>query len=341
MKQYLSLLLSALLVAALLAGCGRVASDGDTPEGAASSAASGTEATSSSAVSPEATSSSGVSPEVEDAASSSGVAPEVEDAASSGDASSETEDGGTSAGEASSETEAESSETELWLTIDSWDAYDAAYTFTVPEDGSYTFTVSNAEGQEVTWEVYVLEEPFEDATRYIPQAYEPCLTDSGTLSLTAGGQVYCICSVNAFTGDPLEAGSSQLLVSRTAGDVSAGAFSRGVNASADASASALVITSEDAFDGCYSFEAVESGTYLFTIENGAGHEDVTWEIYVLEEAFSESTRYIPQAYEPSLTGAGSLEIAAGSWVYCFCSVNAYTSDLDEVTGASTLTCTIQ
>ncbi len=335
MKKHLSLLLSALLVAALLAGCGRVASDGDTPEGATSSAAGEAESTSSSAVTPEeGSSSSGVSPEVEDGASSSGVAPEVEDAASSGGASSEPEAGDASSGETSSEAE-------LWLTIDSRDAYDAAYTFTVPEDGSYSFTVSNAAGQTVTWEVYVLEEPFEDATRYIPQAYEPCLTGSGTLSLTAGGQVYCICSVNAFTGDPLEAGSSQLLVSRTAGAVSAGAFSQGTNDSTDASGAALVIASEDAFDGCYTFEAEASGTYLFTIENGAGNEDVTWEIYVLEEAFSESTRYIPQAYEPSLTGAGSLEIAAGSWVYCFCSVNAYTSDLDEVTGASTLTCTIQ
>ncbi len=336
MKKHLSLLLSALLAAALLAGCGRVASDGDTPEGAASSAAGETEATSSSAVSPEevAASSSGVSPEVEDATSSSGVAPEVEDAVSSGDASSEPEAGDASSGETSSEAE-------LWLTVDSRDAYDAAYTFTVPEDGSYTFTVSNAAGQTVTWEVYVLEEPFEDATRYIPQAYEPCLTGSGTLSLTAGGQVYCICSVNAFTGDPLEAGSSQLLVSRTAGAVSAGTFSQGTNDSTDASGAALVIASEDAFDGCYTFEAEASGTYLFTIENGAGNEDVTWEIYVLEEAFSESTRYIPQAYEPSLTGEGSLEITAGSWVYCFCSVNAYTSDLDEVTGASALTCTIQ
>ncbi|MCD8085052.1 MAG: hypothetical protein LUF28_01765 [Clostridiales bacterium] len=181
MKKRLSLLLAALLAASLLAGCGRVASDGDTPEGAASSAADEAEATSSSAVTPEATSSSGVSPEAEDAASSSGVAPEVEDTASSGDASPEAEDGGTSSDEASPETE-------LWLTIDSRDAYDAAYTFTVPEDGSYSFTVSNAAGQTVTWEVYVLEEPFEDATRYIPQAYEPCLTGSGTLSLTAGAR---------------------------------------------------------------------------------------------------------------------------------------------------------
>ncbi|MCD8085053.1 MAG: hypothetical protein LUF28_01770 [Clostridiales bacterium] len=147
--------------------------------------------------------------------------------------------------------------------------------------------------------------------------------------------------MNAFTGDPLEAGSSQLLVFRTAEKVSAGAFSRGTNDSTDAAGSTLVITSEDAFNLCYTFEAEASGTYLFTIENGAGHEDATWKIYVLEEPFEDATRYISQAYEPSLTGAGSLEITAGSWVYCFCSVNAYTNSLDEVTGASTLTCTIQ
>ncbi len=270
----------------------------------------------------------------------------LEDAASSA---SQTEESSTvSSSTAPAEVEAEESsaadaetDAEPWLTIDSTDAYDSAYTFSVPENGSYAFTVSNADSITVTWEVYVLEEPFEDATRYIPQAYDPCLTESGTLTLTAGSQVYCICSVNAFTGDPLEVGSSQMLVFQTLAEVSSGTFSEGVNDSTDTSSEAGVITSEDAFDSCYAFEATESGTYSFTIQNAEGSEEVTWEIYVLDEAFDESPRYIPQIQEPSLTGAGSLEIASGSWVYCFCSVNSYTNDLDEVTGVSTLTYTIQ
>ncbi|MCD8366556.1 MAG: hypothetical protein LUC48_00805 [Clostridiales bacterium] len=301
MKKQVSLLLAVALMAALLVGCGRVADDEDTLEEAASSAASQAEESS-------ATSSSAASAEAE-----------AEEAS-----------------EAEPETEAEP-----WLTIDNTDAYDSAYTFSVPEDGSYAFTVSNADGAEVTWEVYVLEEAFEDATRYIPQAYAPCLTESGTLTLTAGSQVYCICSVNAFTGDPLDEGSSQMLVFQTVEEVASGTFSEALNDSADSSADGVVITSEDAFDSCYAFEATESGTYSFTIQNAEGSEDVTWEVYVLDEAFDEAPRYLRQAQEPSLTGEGSLEITGGSWVYCFCSVNSYTNALDEVTGVSTLTYTIQ
>ncbi|MCC8064195.1 MAG: hypothetical protein LIO70_03790 [Clostridiales bacterium] len=301
MKKQISLLIVVALMAALLVGCGRVAADEDTLEEAASSSSGQAEDAS--------------------AASSSAVSVEAE---------------GGEASEAEPETDAEP-----WLTIDSTDAYDSAYTFSVPEDGSYAFTVSNADGAEVTWEVYVLKEPFEDATRYIPQAYDPCLTESGTLTLTADSQVYCICSVNAFTGDPLDEGSSQMLVFQTLEEVASGTFSEGLNDSTDTASEGVTITSEDAFDSCYAFEATESGTYSFTIQNAEGSEEVTWEIYVLESAFDEAPRYIPQAQEPSLTGEGSLEIASGSWVYCFCSVNAFTSDLDEVAGVSTLTYTIQ
>ncbi|MCD8126646.1 MAG: hypothetical protein LUD82_03955 [Clostridiales bacterium] len=297
MKMRVSLFLTAALMAALLAGCGRVADDGDTLEEAVSSVASQAE---------------------ESPAESSGAV----------------------SAEAEAE-EASEAEAEPWLIIDSTDAYDSAYTFSVPETGSYAFTVANADGAEVTWEVYVLEEAFEDATRYIPQAYDPCLTESGTLTLTAGSQVYCICSVNAFTGDPLDEGSSRMLVLQTVEEVSSGTFSEALNDSADSSADGVVITSEDAFESCYAFEATESGTYSFTIQNAEESEDVTWEIYVLDEAFDEAPRYIRQAQEPSLTGEGSLEITSGSWVYCFCSVNSYTSDLDEVTGVSALTYTIQ
>ncbi|MCD7856421.1 MAG: hypothetical protein LUG55_01185 [Clostridiales bacterium] len=211
MKKQVSFLLAVALIAALLVGCGRIADDGDTLDGAVSSAVASQ------------------AEEEASASSSSAAAPEAE-AGEGSEVASETEAEDTSASEAKPTPEAEA---EPWLTIDSVDAYDAAYTFSVPEDGSYTFEVSNADGAEVTWEVYVLEEPFEDATRYIPQSYAPCLTESGTLTLTADSQVYCICSVNAFTGDPLDEGSSQMLVFQTLEEVPSGAVSEGLNDSTD------------------------------------------------------------------------------------------------------------
>lgn len=308
MKKQISLLIAVMMVV-LLAGCGRAAEDTDTLKETSS----------------EKEASSAAESQPEEGDSSDGAAEES---------------AATSSASGTAGTEAEEAE-ESWLVIDSTDAYDAAYAFSVPEDGSYAFAVSNAEAYaEVTWEVYVLEEAFEDGIRYLPQAYAPCLTESGTLTLTARSQVYCVCSVNGFTDDALEEGSSQLLVYQTIEDVDAGTFSQPLNG--EDTAGGVAITSEDAYDdGCYAFEAVESGVYSFTIQNAEGYEDVTWEIYVLEEAFDEATRYIPQANEPSLTGEGSVEIESGSWVYCFCSVSSFTGELDEVAGASTLTYTIQ
>lgn len=79
-------------------------------------------------------------------------------------------------------------------------AYDGAFSFVVQQKGMYTFSIDNAEGYEdATWDIYVLEEPFEEAVRYIPQAEAPALSGEGGLALTEGQVVYCFCSVNSFT----------------------------------------------------------------------------------------------------------------------------------------------
>lgn len=53
--------------------------------------------------------------------------------------------------------------------------------------------------------------------------------------------------------------------------------------------------------------------------------DVTWSVYVLDEAFSDILRYLPQAHTPALEGNGNLEIAEGKYIYIYCSENSFTS----------------
>lgn len=107
------------------------------------------------------------------------------------------------------------------FTVDAADAFEGAYCFTAAEGGTYTFSCANAEEySEDTWTVIVLEEEFDDAIRYLPQAMsgDPApdgfmltVSDGSDLSapIEEGNYVYCISSLNAWTvGEPVENVSS-------------------------------------------------------------------------------------------------------------------------------------
>lgn len=78
---------------------------------------------------------------------------------------------------------------------DFWD--DGGYFFEAEQDAGYTVSRDGAED----WEVYVLDEEFEDALRYLPQANEPVVTNEGSFQVKQGQFVYCLTSLNAFTTD--------------------------------------------------------------------------------------------------------------------------------------------
>ena len=66
----------------------------------------------------------------------------------------------------------------------------------------------------------------------------------------------------------------------------------------------------------------ESSEYTFTAENS---KDVEWSVYILDEAFDDSFRYIKQAAEPVLHGDGTIFIDEGQYVYVYCSANEFTT----------------
>ena len=68
----------------------------------------------------------------------------------------------------------------------------------------------------------------------------------------------------------------------------------------------------------------EPGEYIFTSENS---EAVEWSIYILDEAFDDSLKYIKQVSEPVLRGDGTIFIDKGKYVYVYCSANEFTTGI--------------
>ena len=66
------------------------------------------------------------------------------------------------------------------------------------ESGYYRFTAINSQG--VSWQVYLLDQEFKDAERYIPHAYDKALEGSGVIHVDAGDWIYVYCSCNEWTG---------------------------------------------------------------------------------------------------------------------------------------------
>lgn len=73
--------------------------------------------------------------------------------------------------------------------------------------------------------------------------------------------------------------------------------------------------------------AKEPSEYTFTAEDS---DAVEWWVYVLDQEFDDSFRYIKQVAEPALTDNGTILIDKGQYVYVYCSANEFTSEaVDE------------
>lgn len=74
------------------------------------------------------------------------------------------------------------------------------YEYEIEEDGTYEFTdpVSDVN---TYWDIYVLDEQWDDGTRYIKQSYNSQGQTPVTLELTKGQWVYCFCSSDSFNSD--------------------------------------------------------------------------------------------------------------------------------------------
>ena len=107
------------------------------------------------------------------------------------------------------------------------DSYEGPCLFRPEQDGVYRFYATNPSYEmqmydpaAIHWSVYVLDEAFDDAWRFLPQAHRAAiyqLEGSITLELKAGQYVYCLCSWTSFNGDPAEDNAATLEIYRTQG----------------------------------------------------------------------------------------------------------------------------
>ena len=72
--------------------------------------------------------------------------------------------------------------------------------------------------------------------------------------------------------------------------------------------------------------AEQDSQLTFTAENSA---DVEWSVYILDEAFEDGYRYIEQAFDPDLTGDGTVDVHKGQYVYVHCSANEFTTGVAD------------
>ena len=90
----------------------------------------------------------------------------------------------------------------------------------------------------------------------------------------------------------------------------------------------MTIDPQDEYDkyGFTHFAAESDAVYRF---EAAPYEELTWAVYILEEEFTDAERYIPHTASPAIISEtpamdAELEVAAGQWVYVYCSANGWT-----------------
>ena len=62
--------------------------------------------------------------------------------------------------------------------------------------------------------------------------------------------------------------------------------------------------------------------YSFTSSSA----DTTWSVFVLDKAFENGARYLPQPETPALEGDGTLTIEEGKNIYILCSESHFSAD---------------
>lgn len=86
------------------------------------------------------------------------------------------------------------------------------YNLVCEKSGTYRFLHVQGDESDTQWQVYILDEEFNDAERYIPHAYEAALTEEGELDIAEGQYIYVYCSANEWTAvDPVESDRMEII----------------------------------------------------------------------------------------------------------------------------------
>lgn len=70
----------------------------------------------------------------------------------------------------------------------------------------------------------------------------------------------------------------------------------------------------------YLYEVSEDGSYTFS---HSGNDDVPWNVYILDEEFTDGIRYLYSNYEPDGVTEFTTDLKAGQYVYLICTENEW------------------
>lgn len=117
------------------------------------------------------------------------------------------------------------------VTISSHSCYSVPYCLRPEQDGTYHFSAITADdfvgadygydSDAISWTIYVLDEEFTDGWRYLSQAHSSAieaLNGSVDIALKTGQYVYCVPSLNGFTGAEAPENAGVLTVSPVEAD---------------------------------------------------------------------------------------------------------------------------
>ncbi len=81
----------------------------------------------------------------------------------------------------------------------------------------------------------------------------------------------------------------------------------------------------------YDFKVSEDGIYTF---KHSGNDDVPWNIYILDEEFTDGIRYLYSYYTPDGITEFTSELKSGQYVYLICTENEWTDSADDFADTS-------
>ncbi len=81
----------------------------------------------------------------------------------------------------------------------------------------------------------------------------------------------------------------------------------------------------------YDFKVTEDGSYTF---KHSGNDDVPWNIYILDEKFTDGIRYLYSNYTPDGITEFTVRLKSGQYVYLICTENEWTDSADDFADTS-------
>ena len=94
---------------------------------------------------------------------------------------------------------------------------------------------------------------------------------------------------------------------------------------------------QDGFNdaGYVEIPVAQTGRYRFVANMPSAVGGVTWQVYLFDNEFTDSYRFISQAARPVLEKNGEINAYAGQYIYLYCSENSFTlGSMDDVTNGA-------